>query len=289
MDRKRRLVEIFADTERFIEENPVLRQSAENSRKDTKLYDNPAVPVLTGAAAKDSCEIAVTDARTFEAAIRKSKECPDKKIAVLNFASATHPGGGVKKGASAQEESLCRCSTLYPTLNQDWLWQEYYKKNRDMRDKLHTDACIYSPDIIICKSDTDFPERLPADEWHKVDVISCAAPDLHKEHLSQCNPKTGKLVRMDSEKLYDLHLKRAKAILNTAAANDVDILITGAFGCGAFANDPYTVAEAWRDAVSDYGKFFSAIEFAVYCRPNETENLKTFERIIGNRHDYFCL
>lgn len=140
-----------------------------------------------------------------------------------------------------------------------------------MRDNLHTDACIYSPDIIICKSDTDFPERLPAEEWHKVDVISCAAPNLRREPVNQYNP----------EKLYDLHLRRAKGILNTAAIHGVDILITGAFGCGAFANDPHTVAEAWRDAVSDYGKIFSAIEFAVYCRPYETDNLKIFERIIG--------
>ena len=86
-------------------------------------------------------------------------------------------------------------------------------------------------------------------------------------------------------KLYDLHRKRAKGILNTAAVNGVDILITDAFGCEAFANDPHTVAEAWRDAVSDYRKFFSAIEFAVYCRPYETENLKTFERIIGSKYD----
>lgn len=281
MDRRTRLAEIFADTERFIKENPVLRQSAESSCKDTKLYDNPTVSVLTGSVDNVLCDITVTNSRTFEAAIRKSIDCPDKKIAVLNFASATHPGGGVKTGASAQEECLCRCSTLYPTLTQDWLWRKYYKKNRNMRDNLHTDACIYSPDIIICKSDTDFPERLPEEEWHKVDVISCAAPNLRREPVNQYNPESGKGVKMTPEKLYDLHLRRAKGILNTAAIHGVDILITGAFGCGAFANDPHTVAEAWRDAVSDYGKIFSAIEFAVYCRPYETENLKIFERIIG--------
>lgn len=89
---------------------------------------------------------------------------------------------------------------------------------------------------------------------------------------------------MTPEKLYDLHLNRAKGILNTAAVNGVDILITGAFGCGVFANDPHTVAEAWRDAVNNYREFFSAIEFAFYCRPYETENLKIFERIIGSRY-----
>ena len=281
MDRRERLAEIFADTERIIKENPVLKQSAEKSCKNTKLYDEPAAPGPVGTADKEICEITVTNSRTFEAAIRRSKAFPDKKIAVLNFASATRPGGGVKTGASAQEECLCRCSTLYPTLTQDWLWRKYYKKNRDMQNNLHTDACIYSPDIVICKSDTDFPEKLKEEDWHTVDVISCAAPNLRREPSNHYNPETGKRVKMVPEKLYALHLKRAQAILNTAAANNVDILITGAFGCGAFANDPHTVAEAWRDAVSDYRNLFSVIDFAVYCRPYETENLKTFERILG--------
>lgn len=168
-------------------------------------------------------------------------------------------------------------------MTQDWLWQKYYKKNRDMRDNLYTDACIYSPDIIICKSDTEFPERLKEENWRTVDVISCAAPNLRREPYNHYNPETGKRVNMDPEKLYTLHLKRARHILSTAAANNVDILITGAFGCGAFANDPHTVAEAWRDAVRKYMYFFAAIEFAIFCRPFETENLKTFERIIGQK------
>ena len=37
------------------------------------------------------------------------------KIGVLNFASATHVGGGVShSGATTQEEALCRVTSLYP-------------------------------------------------------------------------------------------------------------------------------------------------------------------------------
>ncbi len=39
-----------------------------------------------------------------------------KNILVLNFANPVHPGGGVRRGARAQEEDLCRKSSLLYSL-----------------------------------------------------------------------------------------------------------------------------------------------------------------------------
>lgn len=66
--------------------------------------------------------------------------------------------------------------------------------------------------------------------------------------------------------------------LDVAATNKVDILILGAFGCGAFANDPNAVAQAFRDAITLYKKRFDVIEFAIYCRDYETENYEAFNK-----------
>ena len=49
--------------------------------------------------------------RTLEAA----KYYKGKKVAVLNFANS-HFIGGAPFSAGAQDESICRCSTLYPCL-----------------------------------------------------------------------------------------------------------------------------------------------------------------------------
>ena len=201
---------------------------------------------------------------------------PDAKIAVLNFASATNPGGGVKSGSSAQEESLCRCSTLYPTLNQRRLWDQYYQPNREANDPLHTDVCIYSPNVVICKTDESIPQRLPEEQFVTVDVVTCAAPNLRQRPGNYHNPDASKAASITRQQLFDLHVKRAKHILHVAAANEVDCLVLGAFGCGAFENNPSIVAKAYAVALEEYRRRFDVIEFAIYCRDWETQNFDAF-------------
>lgn len=309
----------FDDTRKFWKENIALRASVEYGRKHTVLYaedEYPILPVLgtvddlwkiaddpngslsaqSGAAqnialikegapfdpVRHRQEIRVTKHRTFEAAMSLHKEYPDKKITVLNFASAVQPGGGVKHGASAQEECLCRCSTLFSTLDRKWLFHEFYDVNRSNADVRHTDACIYSPGVVICKTDEDIPQRLTPQDFVTVDVISCAAPNLRNEPANYHNPETGAPVRMEPNALYELHVKRAKHILHIAAYYKTDILILGAFGCGAFCNDPRTVARAYRDALVNYIGRFDLVEFAVFCRDNETENYDAFRDNFAN-------
>ena len=276
-NKRDQLAEVFRDTQAFYKENRFLRESAENAVEKTVYYSADEYPPLSKSADKQGA-VRVSKSKTFEAAIELHKDYPDMTIAVLNFASATNPGGGVKNGSSAQEESLCRCSTLYPTLDQKRMWDSYYGVNRAQSDPLHTDACIYSPGIVICKTDESIPQRLPEDEFVSVDVITCAAPNLREKPSNMYNPDSGKAVHITTDELYKLHLKRAKHILHIAACNGIDILVLGAFGCGAFQNDPNVVSKAYRDALKEYGKYFDLIEFAIYCRDWETENYDAFRR-----------
>lgn len=277
INRRDKLAVVFRDTQSFYKENRFLRESVENAVTNTTYYPADEYPTLTESADKQGT-VYVSKSKTYKAAVGLHKSYPDKKIAVLNFASATNPGGGVKNGSSAQEENLCRCSTLYPTLDQKRMWDLYYSVNRAQSDPLHTDACIYSPGIVICKTNESIPQRLLEDDFVSVDVITCAAPNLREKPSNAYNPDSGDAVHISSDELYKLHLKRAKHILHIAAYNGVDMLILGAFGCGAFQNDPSVVAKAYHDALEDYGKYFDLIEFAIYCREWETENHDAFRR-----------
>ncbi|MBR1673371.1 MAG: TIGR02452 family protein [Eubacterium sp.] len=268
---------IFKDTVEFYSQDKTLLAETRSSMDRTRLYGSDEYPFMEMPAVdKLDAEIRISRKRSFEAASSLVAEYPNKKTAVLNYASAIQPGGGVKNGSSAQEEALCRCSNLYPTLDQSWLLDAFYNQNRSMADARHTDACIYSPEIIICKTDDDCPERLPKNKWCTVDVISCAAPNLNSSPYNAHNPETGVPLSINDEELYQIHLKRARHIMCVAAANKVKILVLGAFGCGAFRNAPEVVARAYRTVVEEFIKYFDIIEFAIFCRDFDTTNYSIF-------------
>ena len=179
-------------------------------------------------------------------------------------------------GNFGQEESLCRSSTLYYTIDQKRFWDKFYNPNRNAGDVRHTDAVIYSPGIVICKSEEDTPKRLPESEFVTVDVLSCSAPNLSPEPATWVNPETGRAIRMEPETLYRTHVRRARHLMHIAAANNVDILILGAFGCGAFRNTAEYVARAYYSALEKYRNYFDMVYFGIFCREIERENYTAF-------------
>ena len=116
-NKREQLKAVFEDTVKRIQSDQFLRESTEKSVRLTKHFAVNDYPSFESSSPKKGA-VTVSRHSTFEAARKLYKKYPDKRIAVLNFASATNPGGGVTRGSSAQEEALCRCSTLYPTLKQ---------------------------------------------------------------------------------------------------------------------------------------------------------------------------
>ena len=153
--------------------------------------------------------------------------------------------------------------------------------HRKERNPLHNDDCIYTPGVTVFKSDTDEPKPLPERAWYQVDVLTCAAPNLRPQPFNRLNPGDGdRSIKVSDEDLKILHCKRLNRILSIAAANNDQAIILGAFGCGAYMNDPEIVATAAKETISEFIYAFKTIEFAVYCRPGDDTNYRCFRDLL---------
>ena len=94
INRKDELKSVFEDTINQIQNNTVLYDATKKSIEGTLHYAADNYPMIEQREPSKS-EIIVTKHTTFNAARELHKTYPDKKIAVLNFASATNPGGSV--------------------------------------------------------------------------------------------------------------------------------------------------------------------------------------------------
>ena len=260
-------IQVFRDTMRACEGNGALKEAIEESIAAQRVIPE-ALALDALPEGKREGSIILSRKRSFEAAFA---HC-GKRVCVLNFASSINPGGGVVNGSSAQEESLCRCSTLYPCLRADAAWKEFYLPHRMEENPLHSDDCIYTPGVVVFKDDSDHPRILPEDKWMQVNIITCAAPNLRALR------EMGGEIR--DEALFALHEGRMRRILQLAALGGNDVLILGAFGCGAFGNDPEIVAPALNAAVQMYRRHFRIIEFPVFCRGGNDANFHAFEKHI---------
>ncbi len=182
------------------------------------------------------------------------------RVGVLNFASAKNPGGGFLAGARAQEESLCRASALYATLLAQ---PRYYEANRASHDLHYTDHAIHSPDVPVIRGDGG--ELLEAP--FPVSFITMPAPNR------------GAMREPDDGAIRRTFLRRIAAVLAIAARHGHDTLVLGAWGCGAFRNDPAVVAGAFR-AVLDEAALaapFQRIVFAIFEARSDHGNRAAFE------------
>ena len=252
---------VMIDTKNKYETLPQLRSAVQSSIKRQYMVrqeDQISHPISS----RSRTQYIVSPKRSLEAA----SGYPGKKVAVLNFAN-NHSVGGAPFSSGAQEESLCRCSTLYPCLQA--MWGPFYARHQDLYNKgiinhVGNDDLIYTPDVVVFKSDerTDpiFPTMMPEDRWFKVDIITSAAPEL----------RAGPMPRN-----YDQVIcSRIRRILDVAANEHVEVLILGAWGCGAFRNPAETVARTFHDLLAGYD--FETVEFAL-ASDGESVFHKVFE------------
>jgi uncharacterized protein (TIGR02452 family) len=180
-------------------------------------------------------------------AVAAARVAQGYRVAILNFASATTPGGGWLNGALAQEESLARSSALVYTFRDDAM----YADASHWRNPFYNDTVIVSPGVPFFRQHNGQFIDMP---W-QADVITSAAVHAKAVHayMPERVGEIGPTIRQRTQKVFEV-----------ATTLDADILILGAWGCGAFGNDPDQIAQIMHDMmqVVDMRRFV-AIDFAV--------------------------
>lgn len=164
----------------------------------------------------------------------------EAKIALLNMCSEFCPGGGVVKGSNAQEEAICRQTSLYPSLKQIQMQGGY---------PLSPLTVIYTENVKIFKDCAGKRCKRCI-----VDVFSMAA--LRRPRL-----QNGGYQPED----YQLMMHKCDTLLHSMALKGATHLVLGAWGCGAFCNPPDKVAEIFKHLLeTSYKGRFQFVAFAIY-------------------------
>ncbi len=206
------------------------------------------------------CRIAVTTDDSISAALKL------RHPLVMNFANAHHPGGGFMLGASAQEEAICRCSTLYASISSQAAG-EMYRYNNTHLSAVESDYMLFSPEVTVFRDGACHFLAEPA----TISVMTVPAPN-----------RRGAAIFASGDKIGEAMYRRICIMLRFAAQRGIRDLVLGAWGCGAFGNAPQAVSGYFKRALLDnrLGAYFDTVVFAIYGR-TDSKNYLAFKETFG--------
>lgn len=202
-------------------------------------------------------KIHVLNENCIDVLLRWGGEPSPGRIAMLDMANGSKPGGAAEKGARAQEETLCRASTLYPILSQS---EHLYP--------------LKAPYFVVRNVSFLFDAQYALLETPvQCDVVVVNAVNVRRT-------KAGWTQKAEE----DMYAK-ISYMLEACRANGSNRLILSAFGRGAFGCPPDAVAHLFKRAlVDDRAEFhFSEVVFAIVDDHNtvaEGGNYAVFKAVL---------
>lgn len=210
-------------------------------------------------------------------------------IAILNCAAARHIGGGARRGASAQEESLCLRSLLLRYLEEHALQHQAYESpkgapkwgldtadnyvDREKSGKKRETDCdsgILSPSVLFFR----MPSNLQGTQYAfaeplKYAVITSAAVDLRLR---------GNEKKLDAVHYEKMMKDKMRFQLRSALRHNIRSLVLAAFGCGVFEGKPEIVSRFYDEIFNEeeFSNQFEYIAFAIMA-PDGHPNLECFK------------
>ena len=208
---------------------------------------------------------------------------------VMNLADAYVACGMYKRGSRAQEESLCRATTLSRSLFQ------FFKATSGKADRYAKDVNveiqeyaypldlnyggIYSPNVTVFRNAHDLYSF--AEDTFKVGIVSVAALDFNEKHGKNLEYKAkGGGFTSEGEQIMK---NKIRTIYRIALANGHDSLVAGAFGCGAFRLPADEVARLVHEIINEaeFKNKFAKVIFAILDKEDKEGKFAPFYELFN--------
>mmetsp|Transcript_62992 Transcript_62992/g.178993 ORF Transcript_62992/g.178993 Transcript_62992/m.178993 type:complete len:589 (-) Transcript_62992:138-1904(-) len=217
--------------------------------KRTQLIERPRGGTVFGGPPGPALDVRFRPERTLlEVAVELVQR--GQKVAVVNAASAYHPGGGfLTGGRHALEEALCTQSTLYLSLARaaEMAAHQNLRDERGRRIHIPEHGCVLSPSVEVFRHGTN-RGYAPMDKAVRLEaVLSMAMPN---RNLAVTDSPYD---RAPPQELQGLVQSKFQTVVEEAARAGARALVVPDAGCGAFGHDPRQVGWALGKVLRDYG------------------------------------
>lgn len=278
--RKQKNADIFRETTKYIKAGGYTTPSGKKIQFDfTRMLQmgkcfHQELPVVSAPDVPGGTKVMVESNDCLVAAERLVKEGYNPVL--LNFASAGHPGGGVETGARAQEETICRRSTLTRsiyTFDPKYAYRYGYPLQLGDHYPIIFDfSAIYSPNVTVFREGIDC---LFMEEPYDVAVVTCAALNLNGKYPIKLT-HDGHM----PQKAIDITRNKIRTVFRIGLMYGHDSLVLGAFGCGAFKNPPAEIAKLFHEVMEEpeFKNKYRLITFSIIDDHNANNaNLAAFK------------
>jgi uncharacterized protein (TIGR02452 family) len=209
---------------------------------------------------KDVAVIKIENLDCLDSALKYSRT---NKVCVLNFANPVKPALGIPK-SNTQEEDIIRRSDLGLYLYDIPSIKTKFPKGNQFYP-IKKEHLIYSKNVLVIKNNRGEQIRP-----FNIDIITAVALIAPAKKII-CGTEAYKRPAD-----YEYMLFYIELIFQTAIFNNIDVLILGAFGCGAFLCPVYDTATIFKTICQKYKQYFKIITFSI------TDSLHT------KNYDIFC-
>ena len=277
--RKQKNAAIFRQTTRLIQSGGYTTPSGKHIRFDFanmlqfgKCFQQE-IPAVSAPDIEGGTKVMVEGNDCLVAAERLVREGYNPVL--LNFASAGHPGGGVESGARAQEETICRRSTLTRSLysfDSSYAARYGYALQPGNHYPIASEySAVYSPCVTVFRKGLDC---LLMEKPYDVAVVTCAALNLRGKYPIKLTAD-GHMPQVAK----DITRNKIRTIFRIGLAYGHDSLVLGAFGCGAFKNPPAEIAKLFHEVMEEpeFKNKYRLITFSIIEDHNSNNaNLNAF-------------